>query len=148
MSNITIKCKLCSNEYTIEFNKIKRTIKCPNCMITKPLHYFNNDFIIKYSWTSGYEITITEFVRLLEKGKKSKLRRFFRRKVNRLKFMRIKNEPVTFVDRFGNVLSIEQIYQYLQDEPIYQRMIYNLWKSTFKIRAPLLPEIKNFSTSN
>ncbi|HUT80309.1 MAG TPA: hypothetical protein VMZ29_03825 [Candidatus Bathyarchaeia archaeon] len=132
----------------MKFNKLKNTIKCPNCMIAKPLHHFNDDFIIKYSWSTGYELTNFDFIKLLEKGKKSKLKRFFRKKVNRIKFMRRKNEPITLIDRFGNFLSIEQIYQYLQDEPIYQRLIFNLWKSTFKNRSTLVHIKNNYSTSN
>lgn len=125
MSDIEIKCKNCSREFSLMFADFNLSLRCPNCNKFGLVSAFSTNFISQPSWKTGYEMNLDTFEDLLKHGGKYALKNFFKKHLD-LSFIRRASGSVSFKDRSNYTVSLSEVYEIIQQNWLLQRWIYNL----------------------
>ncbi|TFG18494.1 MAG: hypothetical protein EU530_09145 [Promethearchaeota archaeon] len=123
----TAKCMKCWYVFLINGNN--ENITCPYCKSTSS----EIDFEIFYRdiYGSGYKKSIEDLQNLLRVLSQYSIRRFFKEDVKKYK-VKSRNKQYIFANSDGNEVSLQEIHEYIQNDIVLQRKLYNMWMSHYR----------------
>jgi len=116
-------CKKCKIEFDEEYNTLFDIIRCPICK--------KKDLVLNliqqgiHPPEEGFGISFMEFEDVLEEGKESYLKQFFKEEFN-LQFTR-KGEEFAIENKSRKKVDLRKIYEKTQNDGKLQRIIYNIY---------------------
>jgi hypothetical protein len=116
-------CKECNQKFDGDYSNLFENLKCPNCK--------HKDIVLNFIVQGvhppekGLGIAYLEFEDVLEEGKISYLKQFFKEEFN-LNFSRTGYE-YSLKNNSGRDADLEEIYNKTQKDGKLQRLIYNIY---------------------
>jgi len=116
-------CKKCNTKFDEDYEDLFEHLKCPSCKNKETVLNFIVQDVLPPE--KGFGISFFEFEDLLEEGKITYLKDFFREEFD-LQFSRTGYE-FSLLDKMGKEADIKEIHNRTQKDGKLQRVIYNIY---------------------
>lgn len=124
MHDKILKCRKCWYAFPLGKLGVKGNVICPYCKAKG----FEDEFEVlsQEEYGTGYTKSLDDFKFILRDASKFIIKAFFKRNVKIFR-VEIKDKKYIFKDTDGLERSVEEVYFYIQNDIVLQRMLFDIW---------------------